>query len=55
MGSKATPKAIHICNLHKPTHNSQIEKEYVLPTLTEKVEEKHENLTMVINNAGFGA
>ena len=49
----ATPKAIHICNSHKPTLNPKIAKEYDLPAHW-KVDKMDKTLgtTTAIRNAG---
>ncbi len=56
---KANPKAIHICNSHKPTLRPKIAKEYVLPTHREnescsKFERKiYGNERMPVPNKGY--
>jgi hypothetical protein len=35
---KPTPKAIHICNSHQPTHKPKIAKEYVFANAEKQAE-----------------
>ncbi len=50
-----TLKAIHICNLHKPTLQPKIAKEYVFTNADGLKNKKYDRTTMAIRNAGESA
>ena len=50
-----TLKAIHICNLHKPTLQPKIAKEYVFANADGQTKIKYDRTTMAIRNAGESA
>jgi hypothetical protein len=47
-----TLKAIHICNLHQPTLQPKIAKEYVFANADRRTKKKYDRTTMAIRNAG---
>jgi len=50
-----TLKAIHICNLHQPTLQPKIAKEYVFANAETRPKKKYDRTTMAIRNAGLSA
>jgi hypothetical protein len=50
-----THKAIHICNLHKPTLQPKITKEYVFANAAGLNNKKYDRTTLCISNSGLCA
>jgi hypothetical protein len=48
-----TLKAIHICNSLQPTHKPKIAKEYVLPTLTFELNNKHRKTNQNVKSTTY--